>query len=43
MLLCLSKASADVKKTDSSFLSTRFRAMALAIYLLAAMVTVGDA
>lgn len=43
VLLCLSKASADVKETDSSFLSRCFSAMALGICLLAAMVTAGDA
>lgn len=43
MLPCLSKASADVKKTDRSSLSRRFYATALIIYLLAVMATVGDA
>lgn len=41
--LCLSKASAVVKKTDSCSLSTRFCVMTRIIYLVAAMTTVGEA
>lgn len=43
VLPCLSKASADVKKTDRSSLSRRFYATALVIYLVAVMATAGDA
>lgn len=43
VLPCLSKASADVKKTDRSSLSRHFYATALIIYLVAVMATAGDA
>lgn len=43
VLLCLSKDSAVVKKTDSCSLSIRFCVMTLIIYLVATMTTVGEA
>lgn len=42
MLLCLSKDSAVVKKTDSCSLSTWLSVMSLIIYLVAAMTTLGE-
>lgn len=43
VLLCLSKASAVVKKTDSCSLSIQCCVMAHIIYLFAAMATAGEA
>ena len=42
VLLCLSKDSAVVKKTDSCSLSTRCCVMTLIIYLVSTMTTVGE-